>query len=77
MPVKKPSPADLEPIERASRAELQALQLERLRWSLAHAYDNVVHYRKKFRLRRSKAFGLEDPGGPLEVSVHDQERLAR
>ena len=26
MPVKKPSPADLEPIERAPRAELQALQ---------------------------------------------------
>jgi len=48
MPVRKPSPADLEPIERAPRAELQALQLERLRWSLQHAYDNVPHYRKAF-----------------------------
>jgi phenylacetate-CoA ligase len=42
------SPPDLEPIERASAAELRALQLERMRWSLAHAYDNVPHYRKKF-----------------------------
>jgi phenylacetate-CoA ligase len=39
---------DLEPIERASRDELQALQLERLRWSLRHAYDNVAHYRASF-----------------------------
>jgi phenylacetate-CoA ligase len=39
---------DLEPIERASRDELQTLQLERLRWSLRHAYDNVPHYRASF-----------------------------
>jgi phenylacetate-CoA ligase len=38
----------LEPIEKASRRELKALQLERLRWSLRHAYDHVPHYRKKF-----------------------------
>jgi len=43
-----PAPGDLEPIERASRDELQALQLERLKWSLQHAYDNVAHYRKAF-----------------------------
>src|SRR4030095_10241154 len=48
MPSKKPHPSELEPIERASRADLQALQLERLRWSLAAAADNVPHYRKKF-----------------------------
>jgi phenylacetate-CoA ligase len=48
MPVKRPDPADLEPIEKASRAELQALQLERLRWSLKHAHDNVPHYRRAF-----------------------------
>ncbi|MGZ5786501.1 MAG: phenylacetate--CoA ligase PaaK [Ramlibacter sp.] len=39
---------ELEPIARASRDELQALQLERLRWSLRHAYDNVPHYRASF-----------------------------
>jgi len=43
-----PAPSDLEPIERASRDELQALQLERLQWSLMHAYENVPHYRKAF-----------------------------
>jgi phenylacetate-CoA ligase len=48
MPVKRPAPEDLEPIERASRAELRALQLERLKWTLAHAYENVPHYRRKF-----------------------------
>ena len=43
-----PSPDDLEPIERASIDELRSLQLERLQWSLRHAYDNVPHYRKAF-----------------------------
>ena len=38
----------LEPIEKASADELRALQLERLKWSLAHAYGNVAQYRKKF-----------------------------
>ncbi len=38
----------LEPIEKASREELRVLQLERLQWSLKHAYDNVPQYRKKF-----------------------------
>ena len=48
MPVKAPRPGDLEPIETASRDELQALQLERLRWTLQHAYDHVPHYRQAF-----------------------------
>ena len=38
----------LEPIETASRDELAALQLERLRWSLNHAYSHVPRYRQKF-----------------------------
>ena len=48
MPVKQPAPGDLEAIETASRDEVQALQLERLRWSLQHAYENVAHYRQAF-----------------------------
>ncbi len=48
MPVKTPKPGDLEPIEKASRDEVAALQLARLKWSLKHAYDNVPHYRRKF-----------------------------
>ncbi|MCX7258255.1 MAG: phenylacetate--CoA ligase [Polaromonas sp.] len=48
MPVKQPQPGDLEPIETASRDEIAALQLERLKWSLKHAYENVPHHRKAF-----------------------------
>jgi phenylacetate-CoA ligase len=43
-----PAAADLDPIERASIDELRALQLQRLQWSLRHAYDNVAHYRAAF-----------------------------
>jgi phenylacetate-CoA ligase len=45
-------PAALEPIETASQDELRNLQLERLRWSLQHAYDNVEHYRERFAAAR-------------------------
>lgn len=38
----------LEPIETASRQDLQALQLDRLKWSLRHAYENSPVYRRKF-----------------------------
>ncbi|HSW06178.1 phenylacetate--CoA ligase PaaK [Aquabacterium sp.] len=51
MPVKQPAPGDLEPIERASRDELQALQLKRLQHTLAQAYENVPHYRQAFDAR--------------------------
>ena len=40
-----------EAIELASRDEIAARQLARLRWSLQHAYDNVAHYRKAFAAR--------------------------
>jgi phenylacetate-CoA ligase len=43
-----PDLGELEPIERASVDELRATQLERLRWSLRHAYDHVPHYRAAF-----------------------------
>ena len=47
MTVKKPLPGDLDPIETASRDEISALQLDRLKWSVRHTYDNVEPYRKK------------------------------
>ncbi|KIT16778.1 phenylacetate--CoA ligase PaaK [Jannaschia aquimarina] len=43
-----PKPGDLEPIETASLDELRALQLDRLRRSLRHAYENVDLYRRRF-----------------------------
>ncbi|WP_374675389.1 phenylacetate--CoA ligase PaaK [Ideonella sp.] len=48
MPVKTPAPGDLEPIETASRDELAALQLQRLRDTLERVYAHVPHYRAAF-----------------------------
>ncbi len=43
-----PKPGDLDPIETASIDEIRTLQLERLKWSLRHAYENVPMYRQRF-----------------------------
>ncbi|MDG2298361.1 MAG: phenylacetate--CoA ligase [Planktomarina sp.] len=43
-----PKLGDLEAIENASRDEIEALQLQRMRWSLNHAYENVAHYKASF-----------------------------
>ena len=43
-----PPAASLDPVERASRDELASLQLERLQWSLRHAYVNVRYYSARF-----------------------------
>jgi phenylacetate-CoA ligase len=56
----------LEAVEKCSTAELKRLQLERLRWSLAHAYDNVPRYREKF-----------DAAGVKPGDCHSLEDLAR
>jgi len=43
-----PRPGELEPIENASRDAIAALQLERMKWSLGHAYENSPFYRARF-----------------------------
>lgn len=43
-----PAPETLDPLERASIDELRAAQLERMRWSLSHAFENSPHYRQSF-----------------------------
>jgi phenylacetate-CoA ligase len=48
MPVKTPAPGDLEPIETASRDEIAALQLRRLKATLERVYAHVPHYRQAF-----------------------------
>jgi phenylacetate-CoA ligase len=58
--------AELDPIETASRDELGALQLERMKWSLRHAYDNVAHYKHAF-----------DAQGVHPDDLHDLADLAR
>ena len=55
-----------DPIETASRDEITALQLQRLRWSLRHAYAHVPHYRRSF-----------DDAGVHPDDLHDLADLAR
>ena len=43
-----PRPGDLEPIETASRDEITGLQLDRMKWSLGHAYHNSPFYKERF-----------------------------
>jgi phenylacetate-CoA ligase len=54
------SPGELEPIETTSIDELRAVQFERLRWSLRHAYDNVPYYRKMFDVAAVHPDDLKD-----------------
>lgn len=43
-----PKSGELEAIETASRDEISALQLDRMKWSIAHAYNNVAYYKQSF-----------------------------
>jgi phenylacetate-CoA ligase len=49
-------------LEFASRDEISSTQLERLQWSLRHAYDNVPHYRKAFDERGVHPSDLRELG---------------
>jgi phenylacetate-CoA ligase len=60
------APRGLDPIETASRDELAATQLARLKWSVDHAYRNVDHYRKVF-----------DQAGVHPSDIRDLSNLAR
>ena len=48
MPIHTVRPVELDPIERASRDEIAALQIARLRETLANVYANVPHYKRAF-----------------------------
>jgi phenylacetate-CoA ligase len=56
---RRPQPdSQLEPIERASRDELQSLQFERLEWTIRHAYEHVPQFRAKCDASGSHPDGL-------------------
>jgi len=55
-----PNRQDLNPIEIASRDEIAALQLRRMKWSLRHAYENVPHYKKSFEAAGVHPDDLQD-----------------
>jgi phenylacetate-CoA ligase len=44
----KPQQSELDPIEISPIEVIRDLQLQRLKWSLRHAYDNVGHYTRAF-----------------------------
>src|SRR6476620_2737048 len=65
MPDYQPAPITLDPIETASAGELRALQEERLRDTVWHAYANSPHYRAAFDergVRPADIGGLDDLG---------------
>jgi len=56
-------PKTLDPIELASRDEISSLQLQRMKWSVGHAYNNVPFYKQKFDsvgVHPDHLVGLED-----------------
>ena len=61
-----PARDTLDAIEIASRDEIAALQLKRVKWSLRHAYDNVPFYKKSF-----------DDAGVHPDDLHDLSDLAK
>ena len=66
---------ELEAIEVASRDEITALQLERLRWSVRHAYDNVAHYRQSFDLAGVHPDDLRQPDDLARFPLTAKEDL--
>ena len=75
--VRPPEPRELEPIETASRDEIAALQLARLRATLQHAYDNVAHYRARFDDTGLSPADLESPEDLVNFPFTVKEDLRR
>jgi phenylacetate-CoA ligase len=65
-----------DPIEIASRDEISALQLERMKWTIAHAYNNVAHYKQSFDQAGVHADDLKTLGdlGKFPFTVKDDLR---
>ncbi|OWJ79603.1 phenylacetate--CoA ligase PaaK [Haematobacter genomosp. 1] len=61
-----PRKEDLDPIETASRDEIEALQFDRMKRSLAHAYANSAFYRRRF-----------DEAGAHPDDLHSLKDLAK
>ena len=68
-------PEELEPIETASRDEIEALQLERLRWSLRHAHGNVPFYRERFDAHGVHPDDLRDLGDLARFPFTEKDDL--
>src|SRR5262245_31780180 len=73
LPDLSPKPGDLDPIELASRDEIAALQLDRLRWTLRHAYQNVPFYQRTFDGLGVRPEELNDLADPARFPVTTQQ----
>ena len=70
-----PPPAPLDSIETASRDEIEALQAERLRRTLRHAYDNVAHYRARFDALGLRPGDMDMPADIARLPFTEKEDL--
>ena len=70
-----PPPAPLDPIETASRDEIEALQAERLRRTLRDAYDNVAHYRSRFDALGLRPGDVDMPADIAKLPFTEKEDL--
>jgi phenylacetate-CoA ligase len=59
----------------ATSEELRALQLDRLRWSLRHAYDNVRHYREVFDAAGVSPDDVREPADLAKFPFTDKADL--
>jgi phenylacetate-CoA ligase len=70
-----PSPDALESIERASVDEIRSLQLDRLHWTLRHAYENVAAYRAMFDAAGVRPDDLRDLSDLAKFPFTDKATL--
>jgi phenylacetate-CoA ligase len=68
-------PSPLEPIETASRDELQALQLQRLKATLQHTYERVPHYKRAFDERGVHPGDLQSLADLAKFPFTDKQTL--
>src|SRR5256885_17014416 len=70
-----PDKKELNPIEIASRDEISALQLRRMKWALRHAYENVPHYKKAFAAAGVHPDDLKDLSDLRRFSLTSKDDL--
>jgi phenylacetate-CoA ligase len=75
--MRPPDRRELDPIEIASRDEIAALQLDRLRWSLRHAYDNVAYYKSAFDRAGVHPDDLRSPADLTRFPTTSKDDLRR
>ena len=79
-PAPLPAPADRgapDPEETMSRDQIEALQFERLRWTLHHAYENVPAYREHFDAHGVHPSDFTELGDLAKFPYTDKEFLRK